>query len=100
MSALPSPLVSFRYRMSGALVTIRPPFQGMKPLTARTWSAKMLCLIDFAVAVGVFEQSDAGSGRFVRAGIVGIVHHLGDIDFPVLIEHHFYGAHYLRFVRK
>ena len=41
MSALPSPSVSFMNRMSGALVTMRPPFQAIRPLTSSTLSAKI-----------------------------------------------------------
>src|SRR6266853_5594920 len=46
-SALPSPSVSFMNRISGAQVTIRPPFHGMIPLTARTLSAKIVVVSYF-----------------------------------------------------
>ena len=52
--------------------------------------------VDFAVAVRIFEQPDAGARGLARRGIVRIVEHLGDVDPAVFVEGHFNGIEHLR----
>ncbi len=53
--------------------------------------------VDLAVSIRVFEQPDARAGGLAGRRVLGIIHHLRDIDFSVLVEDHLHRAHHLGF---
>ncbi len=56
--------------------------------------------VDFAVAIGIFQEPDSRTGRFSLRRIRRVVEHFGNVNTAVFIEDHFNGTHDLRFMHE